>query len=199
MDRHRVRTLLVGVFAVLAVSAAVWVALGRRSPERDDANHLERAVLCGRDLQAGDVRAILERSSFYPPLVLCLAGALSSVIAVETAAVIVMLGFLAVTMAAVYGPGRALGGEETGVRLTKPTFGPYVGSPARLLARGRWRALAGAALAGFVAIAASLPWLGPRLFGLGAQVGARSFAQAAQSRRPDPLTVGGFAFYPRWP
>ena len=34
----------------------------------------------------GDVRAILERSSFYPPLVLCLAGAASLVLPVEAAA-----------------------------------------------------------------------------------------------------------------
>ena len=52
---------------VLALVAATWVALDRRPPEWDHANHLERALQCARDLRAGDVRAILERSSFYPP------------------------------------------------------------------------------------------------------------------------------------
>jgi hypothetical protein len=257
VDGRRAGTLLGGVFAVLAVAAAVWLAVDRRPPEWDHANHLERAVLCGRDLRAGDVRAILERSSFYPPLALCLAGALSLAVPVETAAVAVMFGFLALGMAAVYGLGRAVDGEETGVlaaltfatapfvvfsslrlqldlplaamvalalltllatenferrglallfglvcglgTLTKPTFGLYVAPPVvLLLARGRTRALAGVALAGLVAVAVSLPWLGPRVFGLGAQLEARSFAQAAESGQPDPLTLGGLAFYPRW-
>jgi hypothetical protein len=66
--------------------AAIWLALDRRPPEWDHANHLERATLCARDLRSGDVRSILERSSFYPPLVLCLTGAVSFVMPMEAAA-----------------------------------------------------------------------------------------------------------------
>src|SRR5678815_1904887 len=62
-----------GGFLVLALVASIWWAIDRRPPEWDHANHLERAVQCSRDIRAGDVRGILERSSFYPPLVLCLA------------------------------------------------------------------------------------------------------------------------------
>ena len=253
----RFRALLGVVFAGLAVAAAVWLAIDRRPPEWDHANHLERAVLCARDLRAGDVRAILDRSSFYPPLVLCLTGAAALVLPIEVAAVMVMLGFLALGMAAVLQLGRALGGDETGLTaallfatapfvvysalrlqldlplaamvalalvallasedftrrgpalafgvvcglglLTKPTFVLYVGPPAALfLLRGRRRGLVGAALAVTVAAALSLPWFGPRLFGLGAQLDARAFAQAAESHHPGPLTLAGLAFYPRW-
>jgi Dolichyl-phosphate-mannose-protein mannosyltransferase len=249
--------LLGGVFAALALAAAVWVAIDRRPPEWDHANHLERAVLCARDLRAGAIGPILDRSSFYPPLALCLTGAVSLWLHVEAAAVAVMLGFLALGVASVYGLGRALAGESTGLLaalgfatapfvvysslrlqldlplaamvalalvvllatehltrrgpalafgvvcglglLTKPTFLLYV-APAVLLvvARGRWRALSGIVLATAVAAALSLPWYGPRVFGLGAQVEARSFAQAAEAGHPDPLTLEGLTFYPRW-
>jgi LmeA-like phospholipid-binding/Dolichyl-phosphate-mannose-protein mannosyltransferase len=249
---------LLGVaFAGLAVAAAVWLAIDRRPPEWDHASHLERAVLCARDLRAGDVRAILDRSSFYPPLALCLTGAASLALPTEVAAGVVMLGFLALGMTAVFQLGRALGGDVTGLTaallfatapfvvysslrlqldlplaamvalalvallatedftrrgpalafgvvcglglLTKPTFVLYVAPPAvLLLLRGRRRGLVGAALAMTVAAALSLPWFGPRLFGLGAQLDARAFAQAAESRHPDPLTLAGLAFYPRW-
>jgi 4-amino-4-deoxy-L-arabinose transferase-like glycosyltransferase len=110
-----VRALLGVVFAALAVAAAVWLAIDRRPPEWDHANHLERAVLCARDLRAGDVGAILARSSFYPPLVLCLAGAASLALPIEVAAIAVMLGFLALGMAAVFQLGRALGDDATGL------------------------------------------------------------------------------------
>ena len=112
--RHRPWVLLAGVFAALVAAAAVWVALDRRPPEWDHANHLERAVLCARDLRAGDVQTILERSAFYPPLALCLTGVASFVLPVEAAAVAVMLAFLALGMAAVYRLGRALGDVTTG-------------------------------------------------------------------------------------
>ena len=253
----RFRALLGVVFAGLAVAAAVWLAIDRRPPEWDHANHLERAVLCARDLRAGDVRAILDRSSFYPPVVLCLAGAASLALPIEVAAGVVMLGFLALGMTAVFQLGRALGGDETGLTaallfatapfvvysslrlqldlplaamvalalvallasedftrrgpalafgvvcglglLTKPTFVLYIAPPAALLLlRGRRRGLVGAALAVTVAAALSLPWFGPRLFGLGAQLDARAFAQAAESGHPDPLTLAGLTFYPRW-
>ena len=72
-------------WALLALVAAAWLALDRRPPEWDHANHLERAVHCAHDVRAGDVRAILERSSFYPPLATCVAGASSAPNIVESA------------------------------------------------------------------------------------------------------------------
>jgi 4-amino-4-deoxy-L-arabinose transferase-like glycosyltransferase len=244
-------------FAVLALAAWVWLARDARPPEWDHANHLERAVLCARDLKTGDVRAILERSSFYPPLVLCLTGAASMVMPVEAAAGLVMLAFLALGMAATCELGLMLGREATGLTaallfgtapfvvystlrlqldlplaamvtlallvllatddlrrhratllfgivgglgiLTKPTFVLYVLPPALwCLARGRRRAVPGALLALLVASLVSLPWLGPRLMGLGAQLDARAFAQAAEAGHPEALTVASLAFYPRW-
>jgi hypothetical protein len=245
-----------GAFLLLAAVVAAWTAVDRRPPEWDHANHLERAVLCERDLRSGDVRAILERSSFYPPLVLCLAGAASMAMPIEAAASLVLVTFLGLGMAAVFRLGRSAGGEATGAAaallfatapfvvfstlrfqldlplaamvalglvaveatagftrpgraavfglvcglgmLTKPTFGLYLLPPAVLvLARGGRRGLAGAALAALVAAALSLPWFGPRLFGLGAQVDARAFAQAAEAGHPDPLSLAGLTFYPR--
>ena len=245
-----------GAFFVLAAVAAAWWAIDRRPPEWDHANHLERAVLCERDLRTGDVRAILERSSFYPPLVICLAGAASMAMPIEAAGALVMIAFLGLGMAAVYALGSAAGGGSVGLTaallfgtapfvvfstlrfqldlplaalvalglvalsatddftrwgraalfgvvcglgmLTKPTFALYLLAPAALLlARGRRRGLAGAALAVLVAAVLSLPWFGPRIFGLGAQLDARAFAQAAEAGHPDPLTLAGLAFYPR--
>jgi hypothetical protein len=243
-------------FLLVAAVAAVWTAVDRRPPDWDHANHLERAVLCERDLRAGQVRAILERSSFYPPLVLCLAGAASLAMPMPAAATLVMVAFLGLGMAAVYAIGRSAGGEGTGAAaallfatapfvvfstlrfqldlplaamvalglwalrwtedftrpgravlfgfvcglglLTKPTFPLYVLAPALwLLVRGRRRALGGLALAVLVAAVVGLPWYGPRLFGLGAQLDARAFAQAAEAGHPDPLTLAGLSFYPR--
>jgi dolichyl-phosphate-mannose-protein mannosyltransferase/DUF2993 family protein len=253
----RSRALLAGAFAMLAVVAAVWLAIDRRPAEWDHANHLERAVLCARDLRTGDIRGILERSSFYPPIALCLTGAVALVMPVEAAAGVVMLAFLALGMGAVYELGRRLAGDAVGLAaglifatapfvvystlrlqldlplaamvalalvvlfatddftrrapslvggfvcglgmLTKPTFALYVVPPAALLLmRGRRRALAGATLALLVATAISLPWFGPRLLGLGAQLEARSFAQAAEAGQPEALSLVGLAFYPRW-
>ena len=246
-----------GAFLLLAAAATVWLAIDRHPPEWDHANHLERALLCARDLKTGDVRSILERSSFYPPLVLCLTGAVSMVIPVEAAAGVVMLAFVALGLAAVYGLGRVLAGRAVGLTaallfatapfvvysslrlqldlplaamvalalavllatdsftsrgpvlafgvvcalglLTKPTFALYVAPPAALvLIRGRRRALAGAALSMAVTVVLSLPWFGPRLLGLGAQLDARAFAQAAEAGHPDPLSLAGLMFYPRW-
>ncbi len=253
----RAWTVVAATFAALAVATAVWLAIDARPPEWDHANHLERALLCAQDLRTGDVRAILERSSFYPPLVLCLTGAASMLMPVEAAAGVVMLAFLALGMAAVCELGRMLAGDATGMTaallfgtapfvvystlrlqldlplaamvalallvllttddlsrrratllfgavcgfgfMTKPTFVLYVlPSAAWCLARGRRRSVAGAGLALAVAAAISLPWLGPRLLGLGAQLDARAFAQAAEAGHPDPLTLAGLAFYPRW-
>jgi hypothetical protein len=92
----------------LAVVAFVWLAVDRRPPEWDHANHLERAVLCAHDLRAGDWHAIFARSSFYPPLVTCVAGAAALVLPAEVAAVITMLGFLGLGTVAVYLLGHAL-------------------------------------------------------------------------------------------
>ncbi len=249
--------LLGAVFAALVVVAAIWTAIDRRPPEWDHANHLERATLCARDLRAGDVRALLDRSSFYPPLALCLAGAASLSMPIEAAAAAVMLAFLGLGMAAVYVLGRTLAGRAVGTAasllfatapfvvysslrmqldlplaamvalalvallategftrpgaavvcgvvcglgmLTKPTFALYVVPPAAWLLLGsRRRGLVGAGLALLVAAALSLPWFGPRMFGLFAQLDARAFAQAAESGHPDPLTLAGLLFYPRW-
>jgi hypothetical protein len=61
-------------FVALAAVIVAWTAIDRRPPEWDHANHLERAVQCARDFSAGDWRAIVEQSSFYPPLVTCTAA-----------------------------------------------------------------------------------------------------------------------------
>src|SRR5260370_6217221 len=71
---RRDRALVAAAFAALVAVAAVWLAWDRRPPEWDHANHLERAVVCAPDLVRGDGRAILERSTFYPPLLPCAAG-----------------------------------------------------------------------------------------------------------------------------
>jgi len=94
--------------ALVAVCTA-WLALDRRPPEWDYANHLERAVDCARDVEGGAWRSILERSSFYPPLVPCAAGLVyrahpSDVAAAQS----VILLFLGLGMLAVYLLGRRL-------------------------------------------------------------------------------------------
>jgi len=63
-----------GVYLALVLIVAVWLAIDRRPPEWDHANHLERVVHCAQDLARGDVRTIIERSSFYPPVVPCAAA-----------------------------------------------------------------------------------------------------------------------------
>ena len=108
---------LVGAaWLVIAVCVAVWLAIDTRPPEWDHANHLERAVACARDLAAGDWRTILERSSFYPPVVPCAAGLLYRVLPTDVAAAqIVMLLFLGAGMAATYALGKALADGTAGV------------------------------------------------------------------------------------
>jgi hypothetical protein len=105
--------------AALAVVTTVWVSIDRRPPEFDHANHLERALKCHLDLAGGTsspVRSILAQSSFYPPLVTCLTGLLYVVApVVPLTAQAVMLAFLAVGVAAVFGLGRQLFGVETGL------------------------------------------------------------------------------------
>lgn len=253
------RLVVAGAFAALALVAAVWLALDRRPPEWDHANHLERALLCARDLGRGDLAAVLERSSFYPPLVPCAAGLLDRLAPSDAAtAQSVVLAFLGLGMAAVYVLARDLGGGAAGAvaavafgtapfvvfsmlrfqldlplaamvalalvalgraenfarpgwslaagllvglgLLTKPTFPlyvavPVVGAAARVR---RGREVASLALAALVAALVALPWYGPRLMGLAQQVGARAFAQAAESGYPGALTVEALALYPRW-
>ena len=71
----RAWALVAVVAAGVVVVAAVWIAVDRTPPEWDHANHLERSVRCAADLDRRDWRMVLARSSFYPPLVPCLAGA----------------------------------------------------------------------------------------------------------------------------
>ena len=104
------------ILAALVALVVVWLALDRRPPEWDHANHLERAVICAQDLARGDLRAVLERSSFYPPLVLCAAGLVYRLAPSDVAAAqAVVLGFLALGVGAVYVLGRGLGGATEGV------------------------------------------------------------------------------------
>jgi hypothetical protein len=115
----RPRLLLVLLYAVLCSVIAVWVLLDRRPPEWDHANHLERAVDCHRSLRIvadTGTREILEASSFYPPVVTCAAGLLYLVFPIAPlTAQAVMMAFLALAMAALYGLGRRLVDMETGV------------------------------------------------------------------------------------
>ena len=233
--------LLVGVaWAALVLTLAVWLARDRRPPEWDHANHLERAVLCARDLGAGAWRAVLERSSFYPPIVPCAAGLLYRLAPTDLAAAqTVILLFLGLGMAATYVLGRELASSTAGVAaawifgsapfviftalrfqldlplaamvalalvalvrtegftrggaslaaglvfgaglLVKPTFAVYVAGPVLwLLARERrWRAVRHCALMVLIAGALSLPWYGPRLFGLPLQLANRAIKNAA--------------------
>ncbi|MGH7353744.1 MAG: ArnT family glycosyltransferase, partial [Candidatus Rokuibacteriota bacterium] len=257
MSRWRERAWVAAGWLLVAVAALVWTALDRRPPEWDHANHLERMVHCAQDLAAGDVRALVERSSFYPPLATC-AGALVYRLWPSDAAagVVTMLGFLGLGMASMLALGRAVASGTVGVAgallfgtapfvvfsvlnfqldlplaamvaatlavllttdrfrsvgysllagvvaglgmLTKPTFALYV-LPAALAAapRGR-RGGVNASLAVLVAGALSLPWYGPRLMGLPAQIGARGGRLAAEQGHPDPLSWTGLTFYPTW-
>jgi hypothetical protein len=91
------------IFVVLAGVAGVWLALDRRPPEWDHANHLERVVNCAHDMARRDVTTIIERSSFYPPLAVCAAGLAYSLVPSDVAsAQAVILLFLGLAMASVY-------------------------------------------------------------------------------------------------
>jgi hypothetical protein len=104
------------VYLALVLVAAVWIGIDRRPPEWDHANHLERVVHCAQDLARGDVRAIIERSSFYPPVVPCAAALVYRLAPSDAgAAQSVILLFLGVGMAAVYGLGRRVAGGTEGV------------------------------------------------------------------------------------
>lgn len=104
-----------GAFLVLALAAEAWLLVDSRPAEWDHANHLERVVHCAKDLADGDVRRILERSGFYPPLVPCAAGLLDRIFPTDVAtAQAVVLAFLGLGMAAVYLLGRRLAGGTEG-------------------------------------------------------------------------------------
>ncbi|HKQ66108.1 MAG TPA: glycosyltransferase family 39 protein [Methylomirabilota bacterium] len=259
-DTRRDWAIVAGVYLALVVVVAVWLAIDRTPPEWDHANHLERAVNCAEDLAQGDVRRIIERSSFYPPIVPCGAALVYRLVPSDVAsAQSVVLAFLGLGMAAVYLLGRRLAGATEGVvaavvfgcapfvvfsalrfqldlplaamvalalfvvlqtdgftrlgwslaagvvfglgMLTKPPFAAYVIVPVLLVAASsdrRRRGAAYAALAILVGAALSVPWYGPRLFGLLPQITARSFKQAAESGHPDPLTATALLFYPTW-
>jgi hypothetical protein len=104
------------VWVALACVTATWVSLDRRPPEWDHANHLERAVLCAHDAGHGQLRSIMARSSFYPPLVPCAAGLAYLIWPSDAAAgQITIVAFLGLAMAALYSLGRALAGQTAGV------------------------------------------------------------------------------------
>jgi hypothetical protein len=245
------------VFVVLVVVTGIWLALDRHPPEWDYANHLERAVHCAQDLTRGDLRTLIERSSFYPPLVPCLAGVVYLVAPSDHAfGQAVILAFVGLGMAATYVVARRWAGGGGAVvaailfgtapfavhlmlrfqldlplaamvaaflatvlaadrfryagwgvlsgllfglgMLTKPPFFVYVLPPLLLvLARTRGRAAwTTVVIASALALVVMLPWYGPRLVGLPAQVSARSFRQAEEGGAPDPLSAEGLVFYP---
>jgi hypothetical protein len=249
-----------GVFVALTAIAAAWLAVDRTPPEWDHANHLERVVHCAEDLSKRDLKTILTRSAFYPPIVPCAAALVYRLAPSDAAAAqAVVLAFLGLGMAAVYLLGRRLAGGTEGVvaavvfgcapfvvfssvrfqldlplaamvavallvllategftrvawslvaglvfgigMLTKPPFIAYMLVPIVLTAcwtHHRRRAALNAALTIVVASALTLPWYGPRLFGLLPQITSRSFKQAAESGHPDPLTATALLFYPTW-
>jgi MFS family permease len=259
-DTRRDWAIVGGVYLALVLIAAVWLAIDRTPPEWDHANHLERVVNCAEDLAQRDIRRIIERSSFYPPIVPCSAALVYRLVPSDAAsAQSVVLVFLGLGMAAVYLLGRRLAGSTEGVvaavvfgcapfvvfsalrfqldlplaamvalalfvvlqtdgftrlgwslaagvvfglgMLTKPPFAAYIIVPVLLVAASsqrRRRGAAYAALAILVGAALSVPWYGPRLFGLLPQITARSFKQAAESGHPDPLTATALLFYPTW-
>jgi dolichyl-phosphate-mannose-protein mannosyltransferase len=114
--RAREWALVAGVFAVVLGVAIVWLSIDRHPPEWDHANHLEHAVNCARDLAAGDLRATLGHSSFYPPLVPCAAGLVFPWWPSDVAfGEVVILGFLGAGIAATYVLGRRFAGGPGGV------------------------------------------------------------------------------------
>ena len=253
-------SIVAATFAALVLIAAVWLAIDRTPPEWDHANHLERVVRCAEDLARRDWRTLMERSSFYPPVVPCAAAVVYRLAPSDAAAAqTIILAFLGVGMAAVYALGRRLAGGTEGVvaavvfgcapfvvfsalrfqldlplaamvalalvvslrtegfirlgwsllvgvvfglgMLTKPSFAAYVLPPVLVAAAsssGRRIRAVNAALALLVGMVISLPWYGPRLFGLVPQVASRSFRQAAESGHPDPLTATALLYYPTW-
>ncbi len=256
---------LAGLFGGLVLVVGSWVALDRRPPEWDYANHLERAVRCHQLLSEegrGGVGAILEMSSFYPPVAPCAAGLLYFVFPITPlASQSVMLGFLGVALVSIFLLGRRLFDEPTGAlaallfgaapfvvysgtnfqldlplaaavilallvlvqtdefsrrwwsivmglvlalgMLVKPPFAVYLLPPLALVAwralraTGRGGRLLNLTLALLLGSALSIPWYGPRLFGLPVQIASRAFKQAAESGYPEMFTASSLFFYPR--
>jgi hypothetical protein len=110
---------LVALVALLAAVTALWVSIDRRPPESDHANHLERALRCHLILARGGPgrwQAILDESSFYPPIVSCAAGLLYFIAPVAPlTAQSVMLAALALAIAVIFVLGRRLFGVEGGL------------------------------------------------------------------------------------
>jgi hypothetical protein len=107
----RAAVALAALLLGLAAVTIAWLAIDRRPPEWDHANHLERAVLCQRSLAEPPREALQEiiaESSFYPPIVTCAAGVLGLVLPARAAAHTVMWAFLVVATLAVWGLGRRL-------------------------------------------------------------------------------------------
>jgi 4-amino-4-deoxy-L-arabinose transferase-like glycosyltransferase len=108
-----------GLLLALGAVAAVWLAIDRRPPEWDYANHLERAVHCQRILSEPGhdrLREVMAMSAFYPPVVPCGAALLYRVFPVAPlTAQSVVWAFLAVGTLAVYGIGRRLLDAEAGL------------------------------------------------------------------------------------
>ena len=104
--------LLALLLLILAGVLVAWLAVDRRPPEWDHANHLERALAChriladpGRDRYA----EIVAMWSFYPPLVLCAAGLSYFVLPVTPLTnQLVMWAFLVLGTLAIWGAGRRL-------------------------------------------------------------------------------------------
>jgi Dolichyl-phosphate-mannose-protein mannosyltransferase/LmeA-like phospholipid-binding len=100
--------LLMGLAAVMAG----WLAIDRRPPEWDHANHLESAIACHQylsELGQGGLRKIIAQSSFYPPIVRCAAGVLYFAFPIAPlTAQAVMWAFLVLGALATFGTGRRL-------------------------------------------------------------------------------------------
>src|SRR5262249_55896476 len=116
--------LVAAAWLAIAVTTAIWLAIDTRPPEWDHANHLERTVSCARDLAVGDWRLILERSSFYPPVVPCAAALVYRLLPTDAAAGgSVLLLFRAGGRAGASARGRAVAGGTAGVAAAW-MFGP---------------------------------------------------------------------------
>ena len=112
----RQRATVAAVFLGLIAVTSIWLAIDRRPPEWDYANHLENALRCRQDVAAGDLGAVFARSSFYPPLVPCAAALVYSVLPSDAAfGHVVMLAFLGLGMVSTYILGRRLAGGTGGV------------------------------------------------------------------------------------
>ena len=97
------RAAITVVFLALVAAGAAWLAADRHPPEWDYASHLENALHCRRDLGSGDLAGVFGRSSFYPPIVSCVAGLVYGVLPSDVAyGEVVMFAFLGLGMAATY-------------------------------------------------------------------------------------------------